>query len=254
MTSHLNISAAISYYYTYVIDCDFQIRDVEYTGRLYLCRVKSDVIITERHTGINMLNGQHQLDMNSSSVDAIFAEYHTVSYIPDFTPVTKNLKVFCLTQCDLLSLEQRDLKLYDKLEVLWANGNRLKSLQKDLFIYNPNLKSVNLDLNSINKIDSNIFSNLHNLQSLSLNHNDCLKSVGNGKLSVSEWIAKIELECQKFQDEMIVRPRQMYQRVERKKQDIWTIFGSTFGLFFIAMAAVVVLHNVFKLLRSKRVF
>ena len=190
------------------------------------------------------MNGKHEASKTSTDVTAVHAYLRTVNFIPDFTPVTKNLKGLSFVQCRMIMLRKQDLQPYDKLEYLWLNENYLKHLDGDVFIYNPNIKVVNLQGNKLTKINSNIFNNLISLEIVILNKNECLKNVTESQLPVIDWIDKINEYCQNYPEAIVARPREEYKRNKREKTSILVTFGVTFASFSAAVVVIILLCNV----------
>ncbi|CAG9812061.1 unnamed protein product [Chironomus riparius] len=190
------------------------------------------------------MNGNHETGKTSADVSAVHAYLRTVNFIPDFTPVTRNVKGLSFVQCRLIMLRKQDLQPYNKLEYLWLNENYLKHLDGDAFMYNQNIKVINLQSNKLTKIDRNIFKNLISLEVLILNKNECLKNVTESKLHMADWMDKINEFCQNYPEVIVARPREEYKRNVREKTSIWVTFGVTFASFSVVVIVIVILYNI----------
>lgn len=87
-----------------------------------------------------------------------------------------NLKVLLIVYSGLLAVDRRDFRQFGgSLEVVGLNGNKLTTLDGNLFECNKNLKSIDFYGNSqLVFIDPEFFENLKNMKKLTLvGFNDC---------------------------------------------------------------------------------
>lgn len=86
----------------------------------------------------------------------------------------KNLETLDLTGNKIESLDKNIFYNLNKLTSLSLRNNKLNTLDKDLFRYNLQLKELDLGFNEIEELDKDFFINLHNLNSLYLGFNKFL--------------------------------------------------------------------------------
>lgn len=86
-----------------------------------------------------------------------------------------NLKVLIIVGCGLTSVRQSDLRPLTKLIMLNLDSNNLKTIDKDLFEYNPNIETVSLKENRIKSVAVDVFTPLTNLKYLNLKDNVCIQ-------------------------------------------------------------------------------
>lgn len=93
----------------------------------------------------------------------------TVKFIPSgIGSKFINLKTLGIWSCGLLSVKKENLKEFGNwLEEVNISLNKLKSIDTDLFEYNPNLKVIFLNDNPIRYIDE-FFTNLKNLKNFNV--------------------------------------------------------------------------------------
>lgn len=92
-------------------------------------------------------------------------------YIHNFYPNLLGLKV---TFGSLERISSDDLQ-YPKLKVIHMGSNKLRSLDKDLFIHTPDLIFVGFENNQIASVDYKLFDSLTNLHTISMWGNVCVK-------------------------------------------------------------------------------
>lgn len=91
-----------------------------------------------------------------------------VKFIPtDIKSQLMNLKALRVSSCGLLSINKENLKEFGiSLEFLCLHGNKIISIDEDLFDYNPNLRVIFLASNPIRYIDPHFFTSLTKLGKL----------------------------------------------------------------------------------------
>lgn len=179
------------------IDCDYtdKIQNVQQT--LYQCTVTNAFTITKPDTIIESANGTHTNGRNDSMVEFIFInKISIINYFPSgLIEVFPDLLKIEITAVELMEIHQKDLKPFVKLEFLILDINELKSLEKDLFLFNTKLKQFSAKSNQISYIDPYIFDHLNQLSSLDLTGNVCSLSNSVNSTETSKIIENLKRKC-----------------------------------------------------------
>lgn len=104
-----------------------------------------------------------------------------------------NLNSIWIHDSGLREITKNDLKKYPQLRVLKLRSNKIKVIEKNLFVYTKNLEVVDFMNNQIFHIDPKAFSSLNELIILDMRVNDCGEDLIYGeKINLKKIVKKIE--------------------------------------------------------------
>jgi Leucine-rich repeat (LRR) protein len=128
------------------------------TIQSYSCVVK-EASITEPDTNIKEFIGEHRPGKSNEGVDAIDFQATTLHYFPrGLNKIFPSLKTLIINNCGLKSITRDDLHGLEKLEVLDLRLNQLQWLPSNLLDGMKNLKRVIFHSNKLECVSSKILS------------------------------------------------------------------------------------------------
>lgn len=184
-------------------------RDFKPFGRTYLCSVTSTIHDSE---GIGFLasvathtDGARNFDVSAFRI----VSRREVSTIPtNLGSLFINLKILVCFETSLRTISAKDLKQFQKLELLDLSGNYLVNLDGDLFKSTPNMKYIFFRSNSLHKIDENLLDSLKKLEWADFRWNPCVDFFGVfGRRDANELKKKFKKNCSlsMFNDQQMTR-------------------------------------------------
>ncbi|CAG9810902.1 unnamed protein product [Chironomus riparius] len=150
------------------INCDFK-----KFGSAYQCVVKNVEIFKTKNTLTDAI-GSHDGLKTNDDVSWIIISHGIINKFPaGIDKIFKNLEGIRITNMDLKSVNQEDLKAIKKLKFLNLSSNKITRIDANLFQFNPQLEHISLSNNEISHIDPQAFSGLKSLNQLFLRGNKC---------------------------------------------------------------------------------
>jgi hypothetical protein len=177
------------------VDCNYKDHDYLEFKNTYICYVHKNFKLTSKEsTRITSASGSHKSGHNNDNVLSFHAVDLTINYFPiGLESIFKNLKVIVIERTYLKEVHQSDLKPFPQLEFLCLAGNDIKTLEEDLFEFNPNLNLVMFYTCKITHIDPNVFDHLDKMTYLLLESNPCITiEARNDRSKVLEIVKKIQ--------------------------------------------------------------
>lgn len=158
--------------------------------------------ITEPNTLITSASGTHASGKNNLMVEEIHFqdEKSQIYFFPKgLERIFPHLKSIRIWSVELKEIYQGDLQPFLELELFHPTGNKLEFLEKDLFKFNPKLKTFAPGSCPVTYIDPNIFDHLTNLTSLFIE--SCVREKAEDDQSeVLRIIQEIKQKCSKPAD------------------------------------------------------
>lgn len=140
--------------------------------------------------GANVKNGA------TNEVKYLKVEESVVLYLPDHLGIFfPSIETFRIEHAKLREIHQKDFKHFSKLERFYGEGNDIQVLEKELFKFNPNLKSISFKHNHLKHVDPNVFDNLNSLEFLSITINPCLMQSSKNFRHVQQVIEELKENC-----------------------------------------------------------
>jgi hypothetical protein len=180
------------------IDCEFKHDSWARVENVYWCKIISDPSITERDTVVTAATGSHERLMNQASVTGFEADNssYTINFMPrGLNEMFPNLIIIRIVRSKLKVIRQADLQPFPELKYLDLNSNDIKTIERDLFKYNPLLLVIYIEYNKINRVHPNVFDHLNQLINLDMTNNICVYAHRTNRASVLELIENIKHQC-----------------------------------------------------------
>ncbi|CAG9807189.1 unnamed protein product [Chironomus riparius] len=162
----------------------------------YTCEVISGRIINKADSYVTGVQGDHKEGKSNKNVGVFDGRKVSIKYFP------RNLNTYfpnihqIFIERKLREITKEDLQDFPMLVYLYLSFNDIQIIEKDLFIYNPELRLVFLNENRIKYVDPNVFKNLPKLIYLGFEDNDCHSGiVEQGRSNVVGLIKKISDQC-----------------------------------------------------------
>jgi hypothetical protein len=182
-----------------ILDCKFEdsVWDVMF-GQMYSCRLISNPAITDPGMVVTAVNGNHVDSMSNANVTGLrTVQLNVVNYMPlGISHLLPNLDSIIIESSHLQELRQSDLQQFPKLKYLNIYINDIKTLERDLFKFNPMLAFIRLYSNKIMQVHPTAFDNLNNLAYLDLNDNVCITGDADTGQKIVILIQQMKDQCQ----------------------------------------------------------
>ena len=181
---------------SFVLNCSSKIGNWSvFKEQIEYCDAQNVNIISANEQ-ITSVNGQTE----PTIFQGIFIKDQTVHYLPKgIDKFFQNLKALTVHTSELKSMTQDDLKPLTQLEIVGFPYNNLKSLDGDLFKFNPKLIAVDFMSNNLTYVGDHLMRNLTKLQGSYFKSNPCINININAQ-SKSEFFAlekKLKSQCQR---------------------------------------------------------
>lgn len=158
--------------------------------------VKSSGSIVSDDTFINITNTDENELKVIENVKDFSAENQFYVFMPQgLELVFRELFGIQILNCELTELRQKDLINHPNLKNLRVEGNHLKSINSDVFKFNPELKVLGLRNNKLFKISPSALKGLIHLKVLWLSRNPCIYSDAKNIEDVPYLIQSVKEKC-----------------------------------------------------------
>lgn len=171
------------------VHCDYRLQSSHY---------KCDAKFLSVETKEFILTGNHLSGFNSATVQVFSSSNLSVSSFPqDLQKMFPNLKEIDIENAGLTRISKDDLRqTEEKLTFLSLRFNKISVIDSDLFIYNPNLATIDLFSNQIKIVGKGAFEILNKLTSMDFEGNSCLSEEAfNDRMKVLALMQKIVDRC-----------------------------------------------------------
>lgn len=162
------------------------------------CLVKSDFKITSKDDrDVTCVTNSDELKDFSTSIVEIQMEKLTMNFFPrKLEDQFEKISFIYVQDCDLHQITEDDLKPFRDLKFLSISGNKnFKQIEADLFAYNPKIKTLLLNRNSIEIVEPFAFGYLEVLEVLDFESNTCHSKRANEREKTVELIYEIYAKC-----------------------------------------------------------
>lgn len=176
-------------------NCHFDYYTFDNFGRVYTCE---PAITLTNFTTVEKVTGTHQPGHTDDDVEYILVFSYSI-HLPVFPRglehFFKNLRALQFSNIFMLSISAEDLKPFPLLEYLHLYGNRITSLDGDLFSHNPRMQYFSIVSNRIEHIGHDLVTNLNELQFLNLAGNNCINKIAETRAEVEELAPQLSVLC-----------------------------------------------------------
>ncbi|KAG5667985.1 hypothetical protein PVAND_015942 [Polypedilum vanderplanki] len=178
------------------INCQFHIDEYDTIGQIYSCTVQINLGIKSQNISIDEIHGTHQNDMNNNKVLGFTAKDKNLQYLPvNLSEMFKNLIALRIRLGRLKEIHKSDFEKLLKLKYLNLDLNDIEVLEENLFENNKMLEIIWFEGNQIKSIDSEVFNNLPNLKDLDLSGNICISDRLSNRHEILSFIKKVKNQC-----------------------------------------------------------
>jgi hypothetical protein len=165
----------------------------------YKCETNTAIINSAaEQTVTSVITANHELMKTNDDVKLFWIFNSNVKYFPrGIETFFVNLVSVTIHDCGLTEIRKADLQGLTKLEFLILYKNSIVTIEKDLFIYNPQLMFIDLSENKIASLeDVAVFDSLANLNYLFFYNNVCASGTAHeDKIEVEKLICTIKCKC-----------------------------------------------------------
>lgn len=153
--------------------------------------------MTQTKQVITKLAGQHPASGNTNDkVTALLIFEQICEYFPaGFDKFFKGLLGIAVQKSGLKKLTKRDLKHFTELKSLSLYGNKLETLESDLFYYNLQLEMLSVFDNSLTNVHPEVLRGLVHLKRIHFNANPCIDEEALTKEKIEQLKCKFIDKC-----------------------------------------------------------
>ncbi|CAG9812355.1 unnamed protein product [Chironomus riparius] len=241
-TTNIKIACKYDYYNKWMLNVQSNF-SAQHKQFIYECMVTDIKIINKHEREVSNVSGIHDQNMTNENVKSFSIGNRVMHFMPNnVEKFFTNLIVLDVYATRLQEIHKKDLEPFPDLKFLSLTNNELKTINFDLFVYNPNLEVLLLTGNRI-EIVNDAFEFLSNLQYLSFRNNLC-KS-GEAKNNRNEVIALIEdihTNCEIDYEKAFGQCKSVLKMIQNKQNEAETlIFGSPLmnnGLTYLSNSSI----------------
>lgn len=144
------------------------------------------------------VTGNHLSEKTNVDVKAfyMFSGHSHLNRIPkEINKFFPNLIALAWTFGNLTALTAEDLEPFPELQVLYAGGNKLVSLEGDLFKHTPKLEFIYFELSWIAHVGFGLLDSLSNLKYAHFGNNRCIDAFAEHSAQIQELKIKLQNQC-----------------------------------------------------------
>lgn len=182
------------------IHCQFIYDDYYSLSSQYTCIAQNSLIITNKKTRIEGINGNHKYSETNDEVKGLSIQQKIIKYMPlNLAEYFMNVIAIRIKESKLKEIHQSDLKPFTLLQYLNLDSNNIEILEDGLFEFNPLLEVIWLEKNKIRSVGETTFSNLNKLNDLDLNKNICISRRTTHRAGLSDILQSVKKACDNVQ-------------------------------------------------------
>lgn len=180
---------SIEVYCTYG-DVDFPV------GSFYTCEVRFWIVVIDYMT-VSNFQGRQSGGKKNYNVNGLKLTEMTTKYLPiNLCKHFRRLEAIEVVGGKMARLEQRDIKPFPHLKVLWLPRNNIESLSSDVFEENTKLEKISFYQNRLQFIGSEVLTPLKSLQFISFEFNECIDQYAFSLICMEKLEKEINNNCQ----------------------------------------------------------
>ncbi|KAG5670181.1 hypothetical protein PVAND_000461 [Polypedilum vanderplanki] len=169
------------------------------------CTITNGTISSKSDATVTSITGTYPSGTTSNSITVIDGRGVEIRYFPlGLTKFFPNIDVIFF-EGGLREIHKEDLQQFgSKLKRVYMSYNSIEMLEKNLFVYNPNIEYIYLDDNNIKYVDPDVLDSLNRLTNLGFSINYCYSGkVEYNRNGVLDLIDKLRYLCSTTDDENI---------------------------------------------------
>ena len=175
--------------------CTYEDRDFA-AGNYYTCSVRFWIVVIDFMTVSDFQGRQADKSLRNCHVKGLIVDEMTTKFLPtNLAQHFPKLSAIEVIGGRLSRLEQKDLKPFPHLKVLWLPRNNLESLSSDVFEANLKLEKISFYENRIKFIANGVLNPLKHLQYANFELNECIDSFASTKVCIKSLEIKMHDKC-----------------------------------------------------------
>lgn len=164
-------------------------------GRVYECALQN-CNITESNLTVSSVTGDHNSGKSDVNVTAISVYGQVMHFFPaGFAKFFQNLEAIFMKNPGLKSLNNADIKEFDKLRFFQIREHELKILSSDLFKFNTNLEFVGFQEGPLEHVGFGLLWPLKKLKKAFFGYNTCIQKVVMEEAEIEAFKVELEEKC-----------------------------------------------------------
>lgn len=177
-----------------ILECSFRLQFWSYANVIYTCSAK--IVNNENPEMIEAIRGNHIADKCHIDVQGLVISEQVLKQIPmNVAAFFPNLTGVNFYDTELASLDSSDLEQFPKMIFLRVMKNKLVTLDRDLFKFNPILQYIDFDTNFLERVGTDILGNLESLQEADFRNNPCINKYADDPESIIVLNYQLPIKC-----------------------------------------------------------
>lgn len=187
-------------------------------GVIYRYNLNGLKIITDNEV-ITAVEGAHLPNHNNDHVIGLGINTQVVSFFPKgFNNHFRYLQGIECANTGLKVIRKSDLSPFPKLKVIWMQGNRIESLDEDVFEGNPELQIIYLVNNDIKYVAGDILRPLLSLTAAYLSSNRCVNLDARDSSQIVSLKAALKTNCPSLKQQISVLEQENNELTSNAKE------------------------------------
>lgn len=171
-------------------------------GPAFSCSAKN-LNLTEPKNEITKLSGALPSGETNDKVNTFLVFEQICEFLPvGIARFFKGLEGMAIQKSGLKRITKMDLRPFKGLKSISLYGNKLQSLESNLFIFNPKIKLISLFNNELKQISANVFDGLNSIERVYMSSNPCINENAESFSKIQELRRKFIDNCP-VSDEMV---------------------------------------------------
>lgn len=168
-----------------------------YSKNLKICNIEIKNPICVENAKFELINVASKTILDE--INGFQVRNCKIFYMPQLPQLAEKLKFISITSSKLQKVTQQNLQLLTELISLNLNGNEIKSLEKNLFKFNPKIKAVRLAGNPITFIEPGVFNSFESVEFLDFRSTKCYAKLIDtaDSAEMSQFLNKLTSWCNK---------------------------------------------------------
>lgn len=193
--------------------CDYKYIPWPVIGNAYSCQVKN-LNLTQPNQSITKVSGNHLPRLTDTHVRAFDICRQTSHFmLQRIKNFFSSIELLQVQNSKLKVITQADLKPFSKLRVLHLGANHLEALERNLFLYNPDLVRIDFKHQKLKLISYNILDNLIRLALADFQSSGCVDFYAQaGREGIGSLKKEIRINCQPI-DDLISEVKELREKV-----------------------------------------
>lgn len=179
-----------------MLQCEFSMKDWTFIGNHCSCMVKTEVMAEDDPLIVKEVRGNHLAGKSNTDVVEFSAYRQATTFIPkNIEKFFPNLLIFCWIDGELLKIDSKDLEPFPNLFFFDIGGNKIKSLDGNLFMYTRKLQTIYLDANQIQHVGRDLITGLEELLRVYFRKNVCMDFAASNLSEIQRFKELLPMNC-----------------------------------------------------------